>query len=801
MALINGSGSALERTLRLAALLGVIRLPKLFLVLVVKRERVGSIGGRWIYGVGEWKLKAVSHRSFDGTTSAARKLAALTARYKAMVLADMDLRQDFYFSYFYDLTHTMQHNLLAWKKSKEEFEAVQREKAAAAAAQAAATAAAAEEAASAAAAASAEAAEEEQDPSLFDPIANEQPHSRRRSVTHHGGVPPGPSPPLVPSMQPLAEADEDEEDDDGEEREELRPLERSDSADGGDADEEQPIPAAAREPPKVVQVAAAAAVPASLPSNAAPSKTAAATSPQPQPQPPPSKQQQPWPSQQPSEFYFNRHHASADPALACYNEKWLWNLHLAREFLHEIPHGSYWLVPLIHGFFQQRTVRIGGRKDVLVTLLARRSRHFAGTRFIKRGVSSLGHVANEVESEQIVAERHAFAQGMAAFSSVVMLRGSIPLYWAQESVKSMRPEIVVYNFDRDLVATHLHIRSLFARYGAPIAFLSLIKQEEKTPQETRLGQAFGHAIQRVQAQFRMDRVQRDLAASSCKAKEAAAAAVAASERGGGGRRFQQQQQLTSSSSPGHNRSSTFARDLAQREQLERVHADLARAGTSSFPTGALLASTAQTTDASFSRFRPPYVHPAYDAQSILYCTYDFLAMRARQANVLKDLRNIVSNLVEEIGVFTFVARPPPPAQPKQQQQLRQQSALLSTALAASSVPVSSIDAAAVVSAAANNTTPLQQAFEEQRERNVVSVQKGIIRTSQFLCQFTLGRRARHVYELSRSLLCCFLVLPLSFSRLHRLSRSHQRGHLLRGQSGHEAAVAHPWHLGWRGQPA
>jgi hypothetical protein len=36
-----------------------------------------------------------------------------------------------------------------------------------------------------------------------------------------------------------------------------------------------------------------------------------------------------------------------------YNEMFLWNLHLAREFLHQLPHASYWLVPVIHGFFSQ----------------------------------------------------------------------------------------------------------------------------------------------------------------------------------------------------------------------------------------------------------------------------------------------------------------------------------------------------------------------------------------------------------------------------------------------------------------
>lgn len=38
-----------------------------------------------------------------------------------------------------------------------------------------------------------------------------------------------------------------------------------------------------------------------------------------------------------------------------------------------------WLTPLVHGFWQQRSLAVLGRA-LTVTLIARRSRHFAGTR-------------------------------------------------------------------------------------------------------------------------------------------------------------------------------------------------------------------------------------------------------------------------------------------------------------------------------------------------------------------------------------------------------------------------------------
>jgi hypothetical protein len=39
-----------------------------------------------------------------------------------------------------------------------------------------------------------------------------------------------------------------------------------------------------------------------------------------------------------------------------------------------------------------------------VTLIARRSNRYAGTRFLKRGANMEGHVGNEVETEQIVCD-------------------------------------------------------------------------------------------------------------------------------------------------------------------------------------------------------------------------------------------------------------------------------------------------------------------------------------------------------------------------------------------------------------
>ena len=85
-----------------------------------------------------------------------------------------------------------------------------------------------------------------------------------------------------------------------------------------------------------------------------------------------------------------------------------------------LGHDQRWTIPLIHGFWQQRSLALFGR-TLTLTLLARRSKHFAGTRFRKRGVNNSGHVANDVETEQMLAAGVDRKTGAWLLSSVVQV--------------------------------------------------------------------------------------------------------------------------------------------------------------------------------------------------------------------------------------------------------------------------------------------------------------------------------------------------------------------------------------------
>ncbi|OWM85087.1 hypothetical protein CDL15_Pgr027874 [Punica granatum] len=156
-----------------------------------------------------------------------------------------------------------------------------------------------------------------------------------------------------------------------------------------------------------------------------------------------------------------------------------------------IPHVSV-QTDLAHSKTELRLSIFG--KDFSVSLTSRRSRHFAGTRYLKRGVNDRGRVANDVETEQIVLDEEA-GSSKGKMSSVVQMRGSIPLFWSQEASRfSPKPDIILQRYDPTYEATKLHFEDLARRYGNPIIILNLIKTFEKRPREMMLRREFANAI-------------------------------------------------------------------------------------------------------------------------------------------------------------------------------------------------------------------------------------------------------------------------------------------------------------------
>ncbi|KAJ6792824.1 phosphoinositide phosphatase SAC2-like [Iris pallida] len=178
-----------------------------------------------------------------------------------------------------------------------------------------------------------------------------------------------------------------------------------------------------------------------------------------------------------------------------YETMFVWNEFLTRGIRNHLKN-TMWTVALVYGFFKQAKLSVSG-KDFKLTLIARRSRHYAGTRYLKRGVNEKGSVANDVETEQIVFEDN-LEGSPTQISSVVQNRGSIPLFWSQETSRlNLKPDIVLHKKDINYEATRLHFESLSKRYGNPIIILNLIKTREKKPRESILRAEFVNAIDTI----------------------------------------------------------------------------------------------------------------------------------------------------------------------------------------------------------------------------------------------------------------------------------------------------------------
>jgi len=158
-----------------------------------------------------------------------------------------------------------------------------------------------------------------------------------------------------------------------------------------------------------------------------------------------------------------------------------------------------WITPFIQGYVEIKEVPLDlldaeglyqnpdGNPSALglpsfytIILISRRSRHRAGTRYKRRGVDTDGHVANYVETEQILVYHHYVL-------SFLQVRGSVPLFWSQPGIKYRPPPKLDNNPEEDKIAFGKHFQREFDLYDGPITCLSLV---EKSGREKVIGDAY-----------------------------------------------------------------------------------------------------------------------------------------------------------------------------------------------------------------------------------------------------------------------------------------------------------------------
>nr|XP_022910134.1 polyphosphoinositide phosphatase-like [Onthophagus taurus] len=174
------------------------------------------------------------------------------------------------------------------------------------------------------------------------------------------------------------------------------------------------------------------------------------------------------------------------------HRKFVWNSHLLKYVERELHQD--WILYITHGFVGQSNMCVFGR-SIYVTLIARRSAKYAGTRFLKRGANFNGDVANEVETEQVVHDAGVSSLSQCHITSFVQIRGSIPGHWRQEMGKIVaKPAITIDLYDPFAETAGAHFNELLKRYGAPIVVLNLVKQREKKKQESLLSEELNGSI-------------------------------------------------------------------------------------------------------------------------------------------------------------------------------------------------------------------------------------------------------------------------------------------------------------------
>ncbi|XP_078589501.1 phosphatidylinositide phosphatase SAC2-like isoform X1 [Branchiostoma floridae x Branchiostoma japonicum] len=178
------------------------------------------------------------------------------------------------------------------------------------------------------------------------------------------------------------------------------------------------------------------------------------------------------------------------------DSRFFWNTHMLNDLIQsEDPLSDRWIVPIIQGYVQMERFQVMlGEEDIpsdegmemtsegrnfTITLISRRSRHRAGTRYKRRGVDETGACANFVETEQII-------QVQSHVVSFVQVRGSVPIFWSQPGIRYRPPPRIDRGEVETQAAFEKHFEEQFETYGSQVV-ANLVDQVGR---EKVIGDAF-----------------------------------------------------------------------------------------------------------------------------------------------------------------------------------------------------------------------------------------------------------------------------------------------------------------------
>ncbi|KAF8032036.1 hypothetical protein BT93_D1056 [Corymbia citriodora subsp. variegata] len=163
--------------------------------------------------------------------------------------------------------------------------------------------------------------------------------------------------------------------------------------------------------------------------------------------------------------------------------RFVWNKNLLEELIeHKLDR---FILPLLQGSFQVAQLTLKSSPATL-SLISRRCTRRLGTRMWRRGANLEGDVANFIETEQILD-----VEGFR--SSLLQVRGSIPLLWEQIVDLSYKPQLRLIDHEQTSKVVERHFNDLFQRYGETIA----LDLTDKHGGEGQLNAAFAAEMQKL----------------------------------------------------------------------------------------------------------------------------------------------------------------------------------------------------------------------------------------------------------------------------------------------------------------
>ncbi|XP_017843031.1 phosphatidylinositide phosphatase SAC1 isoform X2 [Drosophila busckii] len=148
------------------------------------------------------------------------------------------------------------------------------------------------------------------------------------------------------------------------------------------------------------------------------------------------------------------------------DQRFVWNGNVLRQF--KCDNMERFQLPLVLGFVSVNQVQINGQ-TFFWSIVTRRSVQRAGTRLFCRGCNEQGHVANFVETEQIV-------EFNGQHTSFVQTRGSMPFFWQQLPNLRYKPSPRLIPGKDHLAALTAHFTEQLKLYGQQVA-VNLVDQK------------------------------------------------------------------------------------------------------------------------------------------------------------------------------------------------------------------------------------------------------------------------------------------------------------------------------------